>query len=397
MDRFGEKVVCNPTTKLTKEKKCGFISMEMIKPGYKHVSGEAEVFNGQSGAKFSDGDVLMARITPCLENGKISRAKLPDDCKSGYGSTEFFVFRGMKGVTDTDYIYYLLNTDYMKQMAVNSMTGASGRQRADIGFIKRIKWPFPSYDKQIEISKVLNVYDDLIEKNLERIALLEHASEEIFREWFIRFRFPGHEREHFHDGIPTSWCIQRIEDFGRIETGKTPSMEIEQYYGDEIMFIKTPDMHGNTFVLNTEEMLSQLGSDSQPKKLLPARSIMVTYIGTGGVVAINADRAHTNQQINSIVLKDDRYLEWLFFSCKRLKPTIELFGATGTTMTNLSKGKFSRLKIITPSEDLIIRFHEEVNDILGRILILQKENQELIRQRDRLAKHLIYKDIVFEE
>lgn len=393
MDSFGEKVICNPTTKLTKGEKCGFVSMEMISPGYKHVSGAPDVYTGQSGVKFADNDVLMARITPCLENGKISKAKLPNDCSSGFGSTEFFVFRGIKGVTDTDYIYYLLNTDYMRQMAVNSMTGASGRQRADIGFIKRIKWPFPSIDEQVAISSVLNVYDNSIEKNLERIALLEKAAEEIYREWFVRYRFPGYQSKKFHDGIPVEWEINRIEDFGRIETGKTPSMEIDQYYGDEIMFIKTPDMHGKTFVLKSEEMLSQRGSDSQSKKLLPARSIMVTCIGTGGVVAINADVAHTNQQINSIILNNSDYLEWLFYTCKRLKPTIELFGATGTTMTNLNKGKFSRLKIVTPSEDLIIEYHEAVKPMLEQILLLQKENENLIGQRDSLAKRLIYKNI----
>lgn len=397
MDRFGEKVICNPTIKLTRNKPCAFINMEMLDPGYKYVKGISDVYIGQSGAKFANKDVLMARITPCLENGKISIAKIPDKNTDGFGSTEFFVFRGQKNVTDTDYIYYLLNTDYMRQMAVNSMTGASGRQRADIGFIKRIKWPFPNYEHQVAISSVLNVYDNLIEKNLERITLLERAAEEIYKEWFVRFRFPGYKSKGFHDGIPKDWNIKRIEDFGKIETGKTPSMEIDQYYGDEILFIKTPDMHNKTFVLKSEEMLSQLGSDSQPKKLLPARSIMVTCIGTGGVVAINAEAAHTNQQINSIILNNVDYLDWLFFTCKRLKSTIELFGSTGTTMTNLSKGKFSRLKILTPSEDLILDFHKVVNPMLERILLLQKENDNLIKQRDRLAKRLIYKGVSFDK
>lgn len=396
MDRFEDKVICNPSIKLTKGKPCGFVSMEMITPGYKHVNGEISTYDGQSGAKFANNDILMARITPCLENGKISRAKLSDDCKYGYGSTEFFVFRGVDGITDTDYIYYLLNTEYMRQLAVNSMTGASGRQRADIGFIKRIKWPFPEYEDQLKIAKTLNDYDDLIEKNLLRISLLEKAAEGIYREWFVRFRFPGYEEEIFHDGLPSSWSIKRINDFGRIETGKTPSMEIEQYYGDEVMFIKTPDMHGKTFVTRTEEMLSTLGSDSQPKKLLPKRSIMVTCIGTGGVVAINAEEGHTNQQINSIILNDKCYLEWLYFTCKRLKPTIELFGATGTTMTNLSKGKFSKLKIVTPKENLIYRFHEETMPMFERVLLLQKENENLIKQRDSMARRLIYEGIQFD-
>lgn len=397
MDRFGDKVICNPKVKIDRESECSFVSMEMIKPGYKTVQGITDTFNGQSGTKFCAGDVLMARITPCLENGKIAKVKLPDQCEQGYGSTEFFVFREKKGQTDINYIYYLLRTNYFRQFAINSMTGASGRQRADIEFIKKIKWPFPSIEKQKEIADVLNVYDELIELNVDRISLLEKTAENIFREWFVRFRFPGFENEKFHDGIPSRWEIQRLADFGNIETGKTPSMEIEEYYGEDILFIKTPDMHGNNFIINSEEMLSYEGSSSQPKKLLPPKSIMVTCIGTGGVVSINAYPAHTNQQINSIVLNDENYLEWLYFTCKGLKATIEMYGATGTTMTNLSKGKFSKLKVVTPNKELIIRFHELVAPLLDRILLLQKENANLIKQRDTMANRLLFQDIVFDE
>lgn len=393
MDRFGEKVICNPTIKIEKNSECAFINMEMIIPGYKSVHGIADVFDGQSGAKFCDKDILMARITPCLENGKIAKAILPENCFEGYGSTEFLVFRGMENVTDSDYIYYLLRTNYFRQYAVNSMTGASGRQRTDIKFIKKIKWPFPSIDQQRKIAAYLNVYDELIELNLHRISLLERASETIYKEWFVRYRFPGYEDEKFHDGIPSSWEIKRLGDFGHIETGKTPSMKIDDYYGEDVLFIKTPDMHGNTFVLSSEEMLSHEGSASQPKKLLPAKSIMVTCIGTGGVVSINAVPAHTNQQINSIILNDEKCLEWLYLTCKRLKSTIEMYGATGTTMTNLSKGKFSKLKVLVPKRELIYKFNALATPIFDRILLLQKENANLIKQRDIFAERLIFKNV----
>ena len=98
-------------------------------------------------------------------------------------------------------------------------------------------------------------------------------------------------------------------------------------------------MHGKIFIIQTEDKLSERRHSTQPKKLLPANSIVVSCISTG-VVAINADSAHTNQQINSIVLNNPQVLEWLYHTCKSLKETIELFSATGATMTNLSKGRF---------------------------------------------------------
>ncbi|MCL2602840.1 MAG: restriction endonuclease subunit S [Defluviitaleaceae bacterium] len=183
--------------------------------------------------------------------------------------------------------------------------------------------------------------------------------------------------------------IKRLWDFGQIETGKTPPTENQDNYGDEIMFVKTPDMHGDVFVISTNEYITEKGHLTQPKKLLPANSIMVSCIGTGGVVAINAEEAHTNQQINSIVPKDKRHMEWLYFTCKNLKETIELFGATGTTMTNLSKGKFERLKVIQPQQPIIEAFHEKTKDMFIVIKMFMKQSQNLVRQRDLLLPRLM--------
>ena len=148
-------------------------------------------------------------------------------------------------------------------------------------------------------------------------------------------------------------------------------------------------MHGNMFVRETEETLSEKGNLSQPKKLLPKGSVMVSCIGSGGVVAINAKQGHTNQQINSIILSNTEDLEWLYFTCKSLKPMIELFGATGATMTNLSKGKFEKLKIIEPPLSLRKLFHLKTESIFDQILKLDENISNLARQRDLLLPRLM--------
>lgn len=154
---------------------------------------------------------------------------------------------------------------------------------------------------QQRIASILFEYDKLIEANNNRIKILEQMAENLYKEWFVRFRFPSHETAEFENGIPKGWNIKRLSSFGKIETGKTPSTEKVENYGDDFLFVKTPEMHGKTFVIDTEEKLSFLGHNTQPKKLLPPNSIMVSCIGSGGIVALNAVRAHTNQQINSIV------------------------------------------------------------------------------------------------
>lgn len=199
MDRFGDKVCCNPNVKLKKQESYPVIDIDKITPGYKAVRSVASIeYTGQGGAKFQDHDVLFARITPCLENGKMAIADT--EGQNGIGSTELFVFRGIDGVSDTDYVYYLLCMKHIRQLAANSMTGASGRQRADLDFIKRIQWDFPDIEMQKKIASVLSAYDNLIEVNNKRIDFLEQIAENLYKEWFVRFRFPGHETAEFENG-----------------------------------------------------------------------------------------------------------------------------------------------------------------------------------------------------
>lgn len=289
---------------------------------------------------------------------------------------------------DGEFLYYCLRTrlPYVKQLDSGT---TSGRENVSKSSFSNIVIEAPSLAIQKRIASILSAYDNLIENNNKRIKILEQMAENLYKEWFVRFRFPGHETTPLENGIPKGWKIAVLGDFGRIETGKTPSMEKTDNYGNDFLFVKTPDMHNKIFVSNTDEKLSNIGHLSQSKKLLPANSIMVSCIGTAGVVAINTKPAHTNQQINSIIIKDHQLLEWLFFTCKSLKETINLFGATGATMTNLSKGKFEKLKVIRPNHEQICSFHKILSPVFSKINCLQTQNQNLIKQRDLLLPRLM--------
>jgi type I restriction enzyme S subunit len=269
------------------------------------------------------------------------------------------------------------------------MSGASGRQRADRSFIKKLKIKIPDLETQEKIANILSIYDKLIENNNKRIELLEKTAEEIYKEWFIRMRFSGHENTKFVKGVPEGWEVKRIKDIGKVITGKTPSTKNPKYYGQDIMFVKTPDMKNSIFTTSSEITLSIEGSESQINKLIPKDSIMVSCIGTGGVVSINTEPAHTNQQINSIVLNNKIEREWSYFTLRSMKKTIELFGATGATMTNLSKGKFEKLKILYPSLQIMEEFHSKTMFIFESIKKIILVNQNLIKQRDLLLPRLM--------
>jgi len=287
------------------------------------------------------------------------------------------------------FIYYFLKTIGLEQF--NSGAGVPTLNRNHINLLK-VK--IPKNTIQTKIADVLSTYDKLIENNNCRIQILEKTAEELYKEWFVRMRFPGYEKTKFDKGIPEGWEVRRIKDLGEVITGKTPPTNDEENYGGEVMFVKTPDMNGNLFTIETESYLSNKGNDSQPKKLIPEGSIMVSCIGTGGVVSINGYPAHTNQQINSIILNKSLEREWAYFTLHSMKGTIELFGATGATMTNLSKGKFENLKILYPINDLVLRYHTLTKGIFSKIKNLNIQNQNLKKQRDLLLPRLMNGTII---
>lgn len=387
---FGDFVDCNPKISIKKGQVVENCEMEDINPNYKFLyPREGKLYNG-SNSKFQNGDTVFARITPCLENGKIAQIK---DLKTeaAIGSTEFFVLRGKPQISDSNFIYYLSKSNLVRDTAVNSMTGASGRQRADLKALKKleIKVPKTTEDQQ-RIASILSAYDDLIEVNNKRIELLEQSARELYKEWFVRMRFPNYQNTKFNKGIPEGWEEKRLDFFGEVITGKTPSTEIEDYYHGDIPFIKTPDIHNNMFIQGTGLFLSEKGVKSQKKCSLPRHTICVSCIGTAGAVGITtAPISQTNQQINSIILENLYDLEFLYFAITDLKEYIELFGATGATMTNLSKGKFENLKIIYPKREIISKYHRIVSPIFNQIENLQKQNQQLTEIRNRLLPRLI--------
>ena len=213
--RFGDFVEINPRIRLEKGKEYPYVEMADVTPGNTFVyPPEKRVYKG-GGSRFKAGDTLFARITPCLENGKIVRLKhtVNQPC---FGSTEFFVFRGKPNISDSIYIFYLALSPMIRDPAVKSMTGASGRQRAILSSVEDIHVPAYPLPTQRKIAAVLSAYDDLIENNTRRIKILEDMAQTLYQAWFVHFRFPGHENVPMVESplgpIPKGWEIVAASD-----------------------------------------------------------------------------------------------------------------------------------------------------------------------------------------
>jgi type I restriction enzyme S subunit len=190
--------------------------------------------------------------------------------------------------------------------------------------------------------------------------------------------------------------VKPVHNFGRVITGKTPSKANADFYGDDVPFVKTPDMHGNMFMLGTSERLSTAGAESQANKTLPAGSICVSCIGTIGVVSVTTEDCQTNQQINSVVLENEASREFLFLRLQDAKHTLENLGANGATIGNVNKGKFEAMEVVSPPSDLLADYHRLAQPMFAQILSLSRQIQNLRRTRDLLLPRLLSGQVELE-
>ncbi|TAH62936.1 MAG: hypothetical protein EWM50_04450, partial [Gottschalkiaceae bacterium] len=243
--RFSDAIQFDPKVKLKKNEIYPFIGIADLDEDLFYVNENEKLsYIGQSSSKFKSGDVLFSRITPCLENRKIARVFLISSDR-GFGSTEFFVFRGKDGKTTSEFIGYLAQTDLIVLPAINSMTGASGRQRADKNFIKKLRIKVPDIETQIKLVNILSIYDKLIDNNNSRIDILERSAKEIYKEWFVRMRFPGHDSTYFEKGIPEGWKEVRLEEICTLIRGLSYSTkEIEKNEGVAMLTLKSVKAYG---------------------------------------------------------------------------------------------------------------------------------------------------------
>jgi len=365
--------------------------MSMIDVGRRYVQTELyKRYDSSSCSKFNNGDVLMARITPCLENGKICQAYLKNG-KVGFGSTEFFVFRAKKDVLDQSFLFYLAKCKLIWQSAVNSMVGASGRQRADGTFLGKVNVNLPPLKTQRKIATILSAYDDLIENNNRRTAILENMAEQFYREWFVRLRFPGHEKAKTIKGVPEGWEVKKLRECFQTSSGGTPSRQREsEYYGGNIGWIKTGELK-DTFIIDTDEKITNSGLKNSSAKLFPPFTLIMAMYGVNiGQLGITLQRFTTNQACCAFlpINMSHHSLYYLFFYLKAIREYLLNIGM-GAAQQNLSQDIIRRLTYIKPPDDLLITFDRIQGATFENIINLKRRNNLLCDIRDRLHTRLM--------
>lgn len=340
---------------------------------------------GRSPASLFSSGIIIGRVGAYC--GSVALSPRPF-----WASDNTIVARPRAEVIDLRFGFYLLlNTN------LNSWAGGAAQPLLTQSVLKPLRFRVPSLQLQVRIASILGAYDDLIEVNRRRIALLEETARRLFEEWFVHFRFPGHEAAIEgclpSSSVPAGWRLTPIRELGHIITGKTPSKTNPSFFGGRVPFIKIPDMHDRIFVLSTFESLSDAGAGSQPKKTLPKGALCVSCIGTIGLVVITTDTCQTNQQINSIILGDKGIGEYLFFALRSRRRLLENLGANGATIGNVNKEKFGSVEVLMPPIPLIQRYHELVSPMFSAIRTHSRAQEKLHTSREILLPRLISGEI----
>lgn len=395
--RLEDIIDVNPPVKLKKGESYPFIDIDKVSPTRRSVTNEeVKVYDGQSSSKFCDGDTVFSRITPCLENRKIAKVSINGD--AAFGSTEFYVFRAKKKKADARFTYYLASSDAVVLPAINSMTGASGRQRADKRFIQRLKLNLPDLPTQERIADILSAYDDLIETNSRRIELLEQTAQELYKEWFVRFRFPGYENVKFEDGLPENWSYVRFGKAIEIIDGDRgvnyPKQE-EFYPKGDCLFLNAGNVTAKGFDFSSCSYITKEKDDILRKGKLQHGDVVLTTRGTVGNVAFyNETMTFSEMRINSgmVILRNLGVVstEYIYTALRHeyLHKLMTLY-ASGSAQPQLPIKDMKRMKIIKPDAKTMERFTEMGADIYNQISLLIMKNQTLAKQRDMLLPCLM--------
>lgn len=375
--KLSEIAEFNPIESIKKGQLVKKIAMEKLIPYCKHIpSFEISKYNG--GAKFRNGDTIMARITPCLENGKISKVTILDYNEVGFGSTEYIVFRAIEKMSDPDFLYYLITSSLVKEPAIKSMVGSSGRQRVQTDVVKSIEITIPPLETQQKIAKVLSAIDDKIELNNSINNNLEQQVQAIFKSWFVDF-------EPFGGTMPNDWCVGCLSDIATITMGQSPS---GSSYNENKM--------GTLFFQGRAEFGYRYPKDrlytTEPKRIAKANDILISVRAPVGDINIALKECCIGRGLAAIEPKN-RYNSFVFYSVLNLKKQLNIFNGEGTVFGSINKDSLNGIKTLIPSKEIVKNFEKIVSPMDNLIKYNCIQNERLTQLRDTLLPKLMSGEI----
>ena len=374
--KMSEMIDINPKEKLSKGTYAKKISMDKLQPFCRDVP-EFEIAEFIGGAKFRNGDTIMARITPCLENGKTAMVNILESEEVGFGSTEFIVFRAKEGCTDPDFVYYLIKSPIVREPAIKSMVGSSGRQRVQTEVLQNLVISFPSLPEQRKIGSLLKTLDD-------KIALNTRINNNLMQQALCIYG-------SLIDGKSKNGCVG---DYCSLKSGF--AFKSEWWQDSGVPVIKIGSI--NQDCLNLKDC-SYVSKDKIPLAkdfTVSGGDLLIAMtgatIGKFTMVPKTTETILVNQRVGKFFLGDNPIsrIPFIYSTLKQQEIISEIINrGQGSAQPNISVADIMSIPCVIPSQTEISAFNEQTTPIFEMIIGNQYENTLLSNTRDSLLPKLL--------
>ncbi len=327
--------------------------------------------DSKTASAYSPNDILLSNIRPYFR--KIWYAD-----KNGSCSNDVLVVRADEDI-DSKFLYYVLSDNNFFNYDTVTSKGTKMPRGTQTAIMKYLV-PDINVGKQRKIADILSAYDNLIENNNKRIKLLEQMAENLYKEWFVRFRFPGYEDVEFENGIPKGWKIESLSDIADIIMGQSPESENYNTNCIGLPFHQGVGSYGDFYLI--DGVYSTKGN-----RIAEANSIIFSVRAPVGRINITLNKIILGRGVAGInsVKGYNAYLLWML---KNRFQQEDIIG-NGSIFASVTKKELFGFKMFMPNEDLIQKFDSIASGIESVMRNISLINSNLKKQRDTLLPRLM--------
>lgn len=369
--RAADFIEFNPRMSIKKGTIATKVAMDKLQPFTKKIP-DSEKASFSGGSKFRNGDTIMARITPCLENGKTAFVDILGKDEVAFGSTEFIVMRAREGISDPQFIYYLATSAWFRNIAIKSMVGSSGRQRVQQSVLDDLVLNVPPLEEQKKISSFLCVLDLKIALNNEINDNLQQQAKSLYEEMFL-------------NNPDADMVSGTLSDIATITMGQSPSGS--SYNEESVGEIFYQGRAEFGFRFPTRRLFT-----TEPKRMAEPGDVLLSVRAPVGDLNVAYEKCCIGRGLGAIHSKtgDSSFMLYTMFA---LKPQLDVFNGEGTVFGSINRNGLSNLPVNIPSAEEIAKFEATVRPMDNLIRTNYEEICRLQSIRDSLLPKLMSGEI----
>ena len=354
----------------------------LLKTGFTFVSEETHEKLARS--KLAQNDVLVTIAGANVGKvGFVNERHLPANTNQAVG-----IVRVEPEKACPRFVYYFFKNPrtFAKSQGIGG--GQAAQPNINLTVLKKFEISLPDIDQQRKIAAILSAYDDLIENNRRRIELLEESAMQLYKEWFVRFRFPGHEHVKIIDGIPEGWEEKTLFDCVDVLSGGTPKTKEPEFWDGDIPFFTPKDTGSGPYTYSTEKMITEAGLNKCNSKLYDKDTLFITARGTVGKLRLAQRPMAMNQSCYALISKTFLTQSYLYFAVTERVNHLKS-RAGGAVFDAIVVDTFKKIPFFLPNETLAQEFSGFAKDSLRQIDLLSNQNRQLVEARDLLLPKLM--------